>query len=266
MKILIVGGGNMGLTYAKSLLNAHITDEHNLMILEKSDEKAEKIKELNVGTVFGEPDKYIKQADLIILAVKPQDSQVLFGKIKSFIDHQQVILSIMAGIPIEKISASLGSKKIIRAMPNLPAQVGSGMTIYTSSEEVTRIELVMVQNILNSTGKTIYVDSEKLIDASTAISGSGPAYVFFYINSLIKTAQELGFSQSEAELMAYNTFKGAIDLFNKNNFSCEQWISKVASRGGTTEAALDFFEQNEIDIKLGDAYKAAFNRARELSQ
>ena len=124
----------------------------------------------------------------------------------------------------------------------------------------------MVQNILNSTGKTIYVDSEKLIDASTAISGSGPAYVFFYINSLIKTAQELGFNQSEAELMAYNTFKGAIDLFNKNNFSCEQWISKVASRGGTTEAALNSFEQNEIDNKLGAAYKAAFNRARELSQ
>jgi len=146
MKILIVGGGNMGLTYAKSLLNAHIVTAENLMILEKSNEKAQKITDLEVGTVFGEPDAYIKSADLIILAVKPQDSEVLFSKIKGYIDHQQVVLSIMAGIPMTKISASLACEKIIRAMPNLPAQVGSGMTVYTSSEAVTRIELVMVQN------------------------------------------------------------------------------------------------------------------------
>ena len=266
MKILIVGGGNMGLTYAKSLLNAHIVNQQNLMILEKSNEKADIIKKLDVGTVFGEPDEYIKNADLIILAVKPQDSDILFGKIKGFIDHQQVVLSIMAGIPIDKISIALGSKKIIRAMPNLPAQVGSGMTVYTSSEDVTRIELVMVQNILNSTGKTIYVDKEKLIDASTAISGSGPAYVFYYIQSLIDAAQKLGFNQSESELQAYSTFKGTIDLFNKHNFSCGEWISKVASRGGTTEAALNSYDNNDVKEKLSEAYFAAFTRARELSE
>lgn len=266
MKILIVGGGNMGLTYARSLLNAHIVNEENLMILEKSNEKAGFIEKLKVGKVYGEPGSYIKEADLIILAVKPQDSDILFGKIKGFIDHQQVVLSIMAGIPIDKISLSLGSKKIIRAMPNLPAQVGSGMTVYTSSEDVTRIELVMVQNILNSTGKTIYVDNEKLIDASTAISGSGPAYVFFYIQSLIDSAQNLGFNKSEAELLAYTTFKGTINLFNKHNFSCEEWISKVASRGGTTEAALNSYKSNAVKEKLGEAYEAAFNRARQLSE
>lgn len=266
MKILIVGGGNMGLTYAKSLLNAHIVKEDSLMILERSNEKAEKITALNVGTVYGEPAGYIKEADLIILAVKPQDSDILFGKIKGYIDHQQVVLSIMAGIPMTKISASLECKKIIRAMPNLPAQVGSGMTVYTSSEDVTRIELVMVQNILNSTGKTIYVGNETLIDASTAISGSGPAYVFFYIQSLIDSAQALGFSQSQAELLAYNTFKGTIDLFNKHNYSCEEWISMVASRGGTTEAALKSYEKNDVKGQLGKAYRAAFERARELSE
>ena len=266
MKILIVGGGNMGLTYAKSLLNAHIVKEDSLMVLEKSTEKATKIKSLEVGTVYGEPDAYIKEADLIILAVKPQDSDLLFERLKGYVDHQQVILSIMAGIPIEKISTAIGSKKIIRAMPNLPAQVGSGMTVYTSSEDVTRIELVMVQNILNSTGKTIYVEEERLIDASTAISGSGPAYVFFYIQSLIDSAQNLGFSQSQSELLAYTTFKGTIDLFNKNNFSCEEWISKVASRGGTTEAALNSYKSNDVKSRLSEAYLAAFQRARELSE
>ncbi len=265
MKILVVGGGNMGITYAKSLLNAHIVSNDSLMILEKSNEKAEQLKALNIGTIYGAPGEYVKEADLIILAVKPQDSEVLFPKIKGYIDRQQVVLSIMAGISIDTISQSLDCKKIIRAMPNLPAQVSSGMTVYTSSEDVTRIELVMVQNILNSTGKTIYVDQEKLIDASTAISGSGPAYVFFYIQTLIDSAQKLGFNKSQAELLAYTTFKGTINLFNKHNFSCEEWISKVASRGGTTEAALHSFRNNEVKLKLEEAYEAAFLRARELS-
>ena len=266
MKILIVGGGNMGLTYAKSLLNAHIVKSENLTILEKSEEKAQNIKKLDIGQVKGTPGPYIKEADLIILAVKPQDSSILFERIRPYVDSQQVILSIMAGLPINKIAEALDTHKIIRAMPNLPAQVGSGMTVYTSAEDVTRIELVMVQNILNSTGKTIYVADENLIDASTAISGSGPAYVFFFIQSLTDSAMKLGFSQSEAELLAFTTFKGTINLFNKNNFSCEEWISKVASRGGTTEAALNSFEANEVRTNLKDAYFAAYNRAKELSK
>ena len=266
MKILIVGGGNMGMTYAKSLLHSHIVTKQNLMLLEKSESKITALRNSDLGTVYGKADAYIKSADLIILAVKPQDTSSLFDNLKNYIDQQQVILSIMAGIPITKISQVLNCDKIIRAMPNLPAQVGAGMTVYTSSETVTRIELVMVQNILNSTGKTIYVDNENLIDASTAISGSGPAYVFYYINSLIDSAQEMGFNQSEAELLAYTTFKGTIDLYNKHNFSCEEWISKVASRGGTTEAALKSYEENDVNNKLGAAYKAAYLRAHELSQ
>ena len=266
MKILVVGGGNMGITYVKSLLNAHIVNRESLMILEKSDEKAAKIRALNIGSVYGKPDNFVKEADLIILAVKPQDSEILFSKIKGYLDEQQVILSIMAGTTINKISESLNCKKIIRAMPNLPAQVSSGITVYTSSAEVSRIELVMVQNILNSTGKTIYVEKEELIDVSTAISGSGPAYVFFYIQSLIDSAQKLGFNMAQAELLAYTTFKGTIDLFNKHDFSCNEWISKVASRGGTTEAALHSFKENDVKVKLMDAYKAAFDRARELSE
>lgn len=266
MKILIIGGGNMGLTYAKSLINAHIVEKRNLIVLEKSNDKTDFIKSEGFETVFGEPGDYIKDVDLIILAVKPQDCEILFGRIKNYLDPQQLILSIMAGIPIAKISEHLGIQKIIRAMPNLPAQVRSGMTVYTSSESVTRIELVMVQNILNSTGKTLYVNSEDLIDASTAVSGSGPAYVYYFIQSLIDGALELGFNQSEAELLAYTTFKGTLDLYNKNNFTCKEWISKVASRGGTTEAALNTFEKNAIKEGVTEAYIAAYKRATELSK
>jgi len=266
MKILIVGGGNMGFTYAKSLVNSHIVKYENLSILERSDEKRLFLSKNGFENSFTKPGSFINESDLIILAVKPQDSAPLFKTIQPYIDEQQLILSIMAGLPVEKISKALNTNKIIRAMPNLPAQVGSGMTVYTSASEVTRIELVMVQNILNSTGKTLYVDNEDLIDASTAISGSGPAYVFFYIKTMIDGAENMGFSKSQAELLAYSTFKGAIDLYKKNNLTCKEWINMVASRGGTTEAALNEFKTENVDQKLQQAYLKAYQRAKELSE
>ena len=265
MKILVIGGGNMGLTYARSFMHSHIVNTENMVILEKSYKKAEELEKLDVGTIYGEPGEYIKSCDLIILAVKPQDIHVLFDSIAPFIDHQQVIMSIMAGVKMETISNALGTSKIIRAMPNLPAQIGTGMTVFTSSDEVTRIELVMVQNLLNSTGKAIYVDDENAIDAATAISGSGPAYVFYFMQSLIESAKGMGFSQAQAELLTYQTFKGAVDLFNKYDFTCEEWIGKVSSKGGTTEAAFNTFNESTLKANFQSGVTQALVRAKELS-
>ena len=152
MKLAVIGGGNMGLTYAKSFLKSHIVAKENMLILEKSPEKASELRKLEIGNVYGETGEYINSVDLIILAVKPQDIAKLFLKLAPFIRPNQVVLSIMAGVKITVISEQLGTKKIIRAMPNLPAQIGSGMTVFTSSEAVSRAELIMVQNLLNSTG------------------------------------------------------------------------------------------------------------------
>jgi pyrroline-5-carboxylate reductase len=266
MKILIIGGGNMGLTFARSFLKTHIVTAENMLILEKSPEKAKELKKLKIGTVYGQPGKYIKDADLIILAVKPQDTPSLFAIIKPYIDHQQVVLSIMAGVKVSTIANQLGTDKIIRAMPNLPAQIGVGMTVFTSSETVTRIELVMVQNLLNSTGKTIYNEDEDMIDAATAISGSGPAYIFYFMQSLIAAANKMGFTQAESELLTYQTFKGAIDLFNKFDFSCEEWIAKVSSKGGTTESAFKTLSSHHVSEKFQSAIQQALIRAQELSR
>ncbi len=266
MKILVIGGGNMGLTYARSFLRSHIVTEDNMVILEKSMKKAEELKKLEIGTVYGEPGNYIEGCDLIILAVKPQDINALFETISPFIGGQQVVMSIMAGVKMSTIADGLGIEKIIRAMPNLPAQIGTGMTVFSSSDAVTRIELVMVQNLLNSTGKTIYVEAEDAIDAATAISGSGPAYVFFFMQSLIESAIDMGFTQAQSELLTYQTFRGAVELFNKFDYTCEEWISKVSSRGGTTEAAFKSFSTDQISDHFKQGVNSALNRARELSQ
>lgn len=266
MKILIIGGGNMGLTFAKSFLRSHIVTDDSMLILEKSIKKADELRKLDIGTVFGEPDDYVEDADLIILAVKPQDTQALFNSIKPYIDPQQVVLSIMAGVKMSTISQALNLSKVVRAMPNLPAQIGTGMTVFTSSPEVTRIELVTVQNLLNSTGKTIYTEHENMIDAATAISGSGPAYVFYFMQSLIESGLEMGFSQSEAERLTHQTFRGAIELFNKFDFTCEEWIQKVSSKGGTTEAAFNTFKTQMLKPAFQEGVSAALHRAEELSE
>lgn len=236
------------------------------MILEKSEDKWPELETLDIGTVCKRPEDCLAKADLVILAVKPQDSGILFEKIRPMVDPQQVFLSIMAGVKMSSIAKALGIHKIIRAMPNLPAQIGMGMTAFTSTDEVTRIELVTVQNLLNTTGKTVYVENETLIDAATAISGSGPAYVWYFMNALISAAKQIGFNESEAEMLVSQTFQGAIDLFHQSNFTCEEWIKKVASKGGTTEAALGSFTQNAVFQDIMSGAEAAFERAQELGK
>ena len=256
----------MGLTYAQSFLRSHITNKQDMMILEKSAEKADELRKKDFGTVYGKPDGCLEQADLIILAVKPQDAPALFTQLRPFIDVQQVFLSIMAGVKISTISEGLGVEKVIRAMPNLPAQIGMGMTAYTSSDTVTRIELVMVQNLLNTTGKAIYVNKEEAIDAATAISGSGPAYVWFFMDALMEAGRRMGFSESEAELLVSQTFLGAIELYKASNFSCREWIAKVSSRGGTTEAAMASYQQEAVHKDIISGAMAALRRAEELGK
>ena len=256
----------MGLTYARGFLKSHNVELGNMYILERSLEKTEELRSLEIGQVYSNPGEYIKLMDLIVLAVKPQDINKLFESIKDYIDPQQLILSIMAGVKMSTISKGLNAAKVIRAMPNLPAQIGAGMTVYTSSEEVTRIELVTVQNLLSASGKTIYVEREEMLNAATAVSGSGPAYVFYFMQSLIEAAKEMGFTQSEAELMTHQTFKGAVDLFNKYDFTCEEWIKKVSSKGGTTEAAIKGFDAKVVSKGFKEGVQAALLRAEELSR
>lgn len=256
----------MGQTYARSLLRAHLTTESDLMILERAPEKAAQLADAGIGTVFGDPGDCLERADLVILAVKPQDSKVLFAKLRPLVHPQQVYLSIMAGVKMSTIQSELGVEKVIRAMPNLPAQIGMGMTAYTASDAVTRIELVLVQNLLNTTGKAIYVEEESAIDATTAISGSGPAYVFYFMDAMIKGAKDMGFAMPQAELLVAQTFRGAVELYMKNNLSCEEWIQRVSSRGGTTEAAINTFKQTSVYEDIISGANAALARAEELGR
>jgi len=254
----------MGRTYAENFVANHTVAKKDLFILEKAEDKKPYFIGLGFESVESSPGPFIGEMNLVIFAVKPQDTSDLFRKVSPFMKPDQLVLSIMAGVRIETLKSALPTEKIIRAMPNLPAQVGMGMTGFTADASVSRTELFSVQNLLNTTGKSLYFDNESFLDAVTAVSGSGPAYVYYFMQSMIDSAVGMGFSATEAETLVQQTFLGAVHLLNNNNFTCREWIEKVSSKGGTTEAAIQSFENDQIRENIIAGLSAALKRSVEL--
>lgn len=266
MKVLVIGAGNMGLTYAEAISKSELLQNNQLMILDTDAEKIKQLRKQKNFEVFDNLKSCVPKADIIFVAVKPYHSEDLFAEMKNLVNDEQVFISIMAGVTIQFMKESLGVSRVVRAMPNLPALVGKGVTSYTSSDEVSRLELLTVENLLNTTGKTVRLDTENDIDASTGISGSGPAYIFYFMQSMIEAALKMGFSEYDSKVLVGQTFEGAVELFNSNNLSPESWMNRVASKGGTTRAALDSMEDNNVKEMIKEAAYAAFNRAVELGK
>lgn len=266
MKVLVIGAGNMGLTYSEGMASSPLLSKHKLRIYDTDPKKIETLREYNQFIVFSNLEDCLPKADIIFIAVKPYHSEALFKEMKPMLNNQQLIVSLMAGVTIETIQQQLNTKKVIRTMPNLPAQVGKGVTSYTESKDVSKVELIMVRNLLDTTGISIHVDTETFIDASTGISGSGPAYVFYFMQSMLEAALKMGFSDYDSKVLVSNTFEGAITLFNENNMSPKSWIDKVASKRGTTQAAIDSMEDNNVKELIKEAAYAAFDRAVELGK
>jgi len=256
----------MGLTYAQGMSQSSLLKENNIMMLDTSDEKLKELNQISHFDAFKELEDCLPKADIIFIAVKPYHAEGLFKKMKAMVTSEQIIVSIMAGVTIEAIKKITGLPKIIRAMPNLPAQVGLGLTSYVASSDVSRIELLTIESLLNTTGKSIQVKSENFIDASTGISGSGPAYVFYFMQSMMEAALDMGFSKNDATVLVGQTFTGAIALFNQSNLSPKSWMERVASKGGTTQAALDSMDSNNVNELIKEATFAAFTRAVALGK
>jgi pyrroline-5-carboxylate reductase len=266
MNILVIGGGNMGKTLAQSILQSNIVSAEELFIFEKDEDKVVELNNEQLGTAFSTVDQHFEKADLLILAVKPQDAALLFPTIAPFIQSNKIILSIMAGIKINDIKKATGATKIVRAMPNLPSQVGKGTTGYFFSKEMNEEDKSIIQRILNSIGISIEVKEEDKIDAITAISGSGPAYVYYFMDAMIQAAIQLGFNKEDAFKLVSQTFEGSIQLLKENELSCQEWIQRVSSKGGTTEAALSVFDQSNVKNLIGKGVLRAENRSKELSK
>lgn len=262
----MIGAGNMGGTFAEGMAKSSLLNGKKLQIFDKDKVKLQAKESTGLFKTFDSLEGCLPKADVVFIAVKPYHKETLFEEMAPFVNDSQLFVSLMAGVQLDTLEKGLNSKKVVRAMPNLPAQVGLGVTSYTESKGVTKLELLVVRNLLDMCGDSIHVDTQKFIDASTGISGSGPAYVFYFMNSMLEAASKMGFSKHDSRVLVTNTFEGAVKLFKENDITAKTWMDRVASKGGTTRAALDSMDENNVEKLIEKAAYAAFDRAVELGK
>lgn len=266
MKITIIGCGNMGLIYARAFLKYNIVSKENLLLAEKNETRKAELLKIDIGKVCVVDDKRISESDIVILAVKPQDFNDVSVGLKKVLTSDNIIVSIMAGMRLEQIESVLNQKNIIRAMPNSPAELGMGMTAFSSSKDMPIEQIRKAENLLATTGRTVFFENEELLDAVTALSGSGPAYFFYVVKHMIEAGKKMGFDESTSAMLVKQTMLGSYHLINNANKSLDDLIKAVASKGGTTEAALSVFNEKEVGENLQNGIVKARDRAMELSK
>jgi pyrroline-5-carboxylate reductase len=266
MKIAIIGCGNMGMAFANSFIQYNLVQKEDLLLIEKNQERGAVLQGQKAGVVVDTISDKISSVDLVILSVKPQDYPSVASELAGLLQAKQIVLSIMAGIPITKLQTTLKHDLIVRAMPNTPALLGMGMTAFAAASAVGLADIRKVENLINSTGRAVFLDDEALIDAVTGLSGSGPAYFFYLIKSMIDAGINMGFDPAMSALLVKQTMLGSYHLMQTSDKSLDELIQAVASKGGTTEAALRTFIENEVGLGLQKGIYAARDRAEELAK
>ena len=262
-----IGGGNMAEALIKGIVTAGIYAPQNVLVSDIRAERLEFLANAYGVTAAGSNSELAAKVEAIVLAVKPQNMIDVLGGVKDAIGPEVLVISIAAGIKVANLAAVLGEIAIIRVMPNTPALIGEGASALFANERAKPL-LEEALSVFSSVGKAVVVDDEDLIDAVTAVSGSGPAYYFLLMEEMIKAGVELGLSESVARDLVLQTARGAGLLAaeaDKNGEGPAELRRKVTSPGGTTEAALKVFAANGYSRLVNSAMTAARDRGRELS-
>lgn len=205
-------------------------------------------------------------ADVVLLTVKPQKLEKVLAGMRGMIKPQALVLSIVAGATIQSIAQRLNHPNVVRAMPNTPAQIGEGITVWTASAQVTQPHLELARQILGALGDEIYVEEESYLDMATALSGTGPAYVFLFLEALIDGGVHLGLPRRIAEQLVVKTINGSVAFYEHNKTHPAALRNQVTSPGGTSAAALYYLEKAGFRTALSRAIWAAFERSQELGK
>ncbi|GIV65970.1 MAG: pyrroline-5-carboxylate reductase [Chloroflexota bacterium] len=264
--LAIVGPGVMAEAIIAGLIRNQVLPAHKIIAAGPRPERGNELVE-RYGIRFTlENADAVSNADIVILAVKPQKLRTVLGGLRGKIAPQAVILSIIAGASIQSISSGLEHPAVIRAMPNTPAQIGQGITVWTSSPAVTEAQLESARLILSALGQEIFVEEENYLDMATALSGTGPAYVFLFMEALIDAGVHLGFPRRIAEQLVTQTIRGSVEYYALKRDHPAHLRNQVTSPGGTSAAALYYLEKAGFRTALSRAIWAAYERSQELGR
>jgi pyrroline-5-carboxylate reductase len=261
LKVAVIGAGNMGEALIGGMLHAGLTSKDRIVASDAASDRLKRIGDsLGIRCVKNNLEA-VRDAEVILLAVKPQNLPSIREELQGRLTEKQLVISILAGVPVAKLRAALGEgPAIVRVMPNLPALIGQGMSVVAGdSAEAGHIELA--QAILSTVGEVVVLPESRL-DAVTALSGSGPGYVYLFIECLAEAGEAVGLPREAARQMAIKTFVGACQLMDSSDETPEELRRRVTSPGGTTEAGIKAFEE----LGLRDTFKAALERSTERAR
>ena len=262
--LAFIGGGNMASAILGGLIQQGLTPAQ-VEVVEPFEEARTRLKQQFGITAQPTASAALARCALVVWAVKPQTFAEAARSVRD-VAKQGLHLSVAAGIPSESIARWLGTQSVVRAMPNTPALVGQGMTGLFARDAVAADGRTLVEQVLAPTGELLWVDREDALDAVTALSGSGPAYVFYFIEAMTEAGVEMGLPPEQAHRLAVGTFTGASALAKSASEPPSVLRSRVTSKGGTTYAAISAMESADLKAQFKTAIRAAQLRARELAE
>ncbi|HMN61666.1 MAG TPA: pyrroline-5-carboxylate reductase [Anaerolinea sp.] len=262
----LIGPGAMGEAIIAGLLRKQVTGPDRIHASGPLLSRVETLAEHYGIHPYTDNALAVTAADLVILSVKPQKLSKVVAGLRGCIPADAVVLSIIAGATTQTLAEGLQHPAVVRAMPNTPAQIGQGITVWTASHAVSPEQLEIARQVLTALGQEVFVEEETYLDMATALSGSGPAYVFLFMEALIDAGVHMGFPRRIAEQLVTETILGSVSYYQKNGIHPAQLRNQVTSPGGTSAEALYFLEKAGFRTAISRAIWAAYERSQELGR
>ena len=261
-----IGAGKMASAIIKGLLKTGFNSENIIATQAEKEGLEEKSKSLGINVILDNKTLALK-SDVIFIAVKPSQVAGVLEEISSCVSSEKLIVSIAAGVNLEKLGTKLPeNSRIIRVMPNTPTLVGEGMSAIIGNNNATENDIEYIKALFETLGKCIVIDVEQQMDVVTAISGSGPAFFYKVINDIARAGEKLGLDYEKSLLLSIQTALGSAKMALNRNISMEQLIANVATKGGCTKVGVDAMEANNIDKTLFEVIRATTQKATELGK
>ncbi len=265
-KIAFVGPGVMAEAMIAGLINREVVPAESIVVSGPNTARVEELGDHHAIRSMTDNSAAVKDADVVVLAVKPQRLDHVIADLRGAVKPSALVVSIVAGATIEKIATGLGHDVVVRSMPNTPAQIGEGITVWTAAEAVSDAQKETAREILTAFGDEVFLDEERFLDMATALSGTGPAYVFLFMEAMVDAGVHLGFSRRVAEVLVAKTIRGSVDFYSNPDdpLHLARLRNQVTSPGGTSAAALYYLEKAGFRTAISRAVWAAYERSREL--
>ncbi|MDI6814602.1 MAG: pyrroline-5-carboxylate reductase [Dehalococcoidales bacterium] len=264
MKIVFIGGGVMGEAILSAILNKGMSPPQAISVSDVDEARRNYLEKEYGVAVMRDNRLAVDKGDVVVLAIKPQNLVEVMAELSGQLKSTQLVLSIVAGARINTLCLGLNHRFVVRVMPNTPAQIGQGISVWTATTEVTEQQKEWAASILGAMGKEIYVDDEGYIDMATAVSGSGPAYIFLFVESVIDAAVHIGLPRDMAQELVLETLLGSVHFMQRSGKGPAELRRMVTSPGGTTAEALLQLEKGGFSDLLMQAVSAAYNKTKRL--